>query len=234
MKEQNNHSQIKKFYDTVYYKDSSTKLTISQHLKKLARNYGLNTGDHVLDIGCGKGNWLLACSEYGIEPFGVDLSDKAIAICKSNMPEDNFFAQPAESLPFPDNKFDHVTCLGSLEHFIDQSAALKEMVRVGKNDANFLILVPNKDFLTRRFGMYSGTKQTDAREVVRTPDEWEGLFNQAGLQVVRKEKDLHVLSWQWINMDKWYLVPVRTLQALALSIWPLKWQYQIYFFLKKY
>ena len=232
-KEHIDHTRIKKFYDKIYYKDSSEKLIISQHLKKLAINCHLKADDKVLDIGCGKGNWLLACSKFGIEPFGIDLSDKAISICKANMPEDNFFAQPAESLPFPDNKFNLVTCLGSLEHFVDQLGSLQEMVRVAKSDASFIILVPNKNFLTRKLGLYSGTYQTDAREIVRTPEEWENLFRQAGLEVSKKRKDLHVLSWEWITLDKWYTVPVRSIQAILLALWPLKWQYQIYYFCKK-
>lgn len=84
---------------------------------------------------------------------GVDLSEKAITVCKTALLQGDFYSTPAEDLPFEENRFDVVTCLGSLEHFVDPGKALKEMVRVAKNDAIFLLLVPNADFLMRRLGL---------------------------------------------------------------------------------
>ena len=91
-----------------------------------------------------------------------------------------------------------------------------------------MILVPNKDFLTRRLGLYAGTRQVDAKEVVRTLEEWRALFEQAGLKVEARWKDLHVLSWRWISLGRWYRVPLRFAQAIMLAVWPLRWQYQVY------
>ena len=55
-----------------------------------------------------------------------------------------------------------------------------------------------------------------------------GMLNQAGLKVERRWRDLHVLSWDWITMRGLRRVPIRATQALALSVWPLRWQYQVY------
>jgi hypothetical protein len=107
------------------------------------------------------------------------------------------------------------------------------MARVAKKDARFVILVPNADFLTRKLKLFGGTNQKDAKEVVRTLEEWESLFEQAGLRVSRKWKDLHVLSWNWIGMNGWLRAPFRAMQALLLLIWPLRWQYQVYHLCEK-
>ena len=144
------------------------------------------------------------------------------------MPEGEFFAQPAESLPFDTGRFDLVTCLGSLEHFVDPVKSLEEMSRVAKPDAAIVILVPNKDFLTRRLGLFGGTYQTDAKEVVRTLDEWAELFNKAGLSVDGRWKDLHVLNLDWVSTGPAWSWPLRAAQALMLPLWPLSWQYQVY------
>ena len=136
-------------------------------------------------------------------------------------------------MPFEDNHFDLITCLGSLEHFLDPVAAVKEMVRVSKDHAKFIILVPNSDFLTRRLGLYKGTYQTAAREEVRTLEEWDNIFRSGGLQTIRRWKDLHMLSWGWIALGGWKRVPLRTIQALALIFWPLHWQYQVYHLLTR-
>ena len=224
-----NQKNIQKFYDTVYYKDASANVNISKHLQKLATKIDIQGKQQVLDVACGTGAWLLATQKYNIKPSGIDLSTKAIDICMKNMPNGEFHVGTAETLPFNDQQFDIVSCLGSLEHFLEPTIALEEMIRVAKDDAIFLLLVPNADFLTRRLGLYHGTHQVDAKEEVRKLQEWQNLFENAGLQVKKRWKDLHVLSWEWITASHWYHIPIRAIQAIALAIWPLKWQDQVYY-----
>ena len=135
---------------------------------------------------------------------------------------------PAETLPFNDNVFD----LGDLPRIagaLSRSiAALREIVRVAKPDAKVLLLVPNAGFLTHRLRLYGGTHQQAVRETIRSLEDWHGLFASAGLEVEQRWKDLHVLSRHWILRRPWYLIPLRLAQALALSVWPLEWQYQVY------
>lgn len=219
---------IKEFYDDVYYKKIDIRKAISPYLLRLAKKLNITTSKNVLDVACGTGEFLRGCSDLGAEVYGVDLSDNAIDACKKVLPNGEFYSCSAEKLPLGDDLFDVVTCLGSLEHFIDPVAALKEMVRVAKPGADFVILVPNKDFLTRKLGLFRGTHQVDAKEVVRTLNEWDVLFKLAGLHVDERWKDLHVLSWSWISMNGWRSVAVRGAQALALTVWPLKWQYQVF------
>jgi len=220
--------KIKAFYDTVYYKNATASGRPSHHTRQLARQLQFTPSQRVLDVACGTGEFLMACTEYSNGVAGVDLSDKAIDQCKARLPDGEFYACPAETLPFGDDRFDIVTCLGSLEHFLDPVAALKEMVRVAQPAARFVILVPNKDFLTRKLGLYGGTYQVDAMEVVRTLDEWNVLFEAAGLTVLKRWKDLHVLTWNWISANGLRKAPVRALQAMALPFWPIGWQYQVY------
>lgn len=222
------HRKIKSFYDNVYYKDASASNTPSRHHRQLAAELKVNESSHVLDVACGLGEFLAACSERGARVAGVDLSENAIGLCRTTLPDGDFHACSAERLPFDSDTFDLVTCLGSLEHFQDPKSAIEEMTRVAKADASFVILVPNKDFLTRKLGLYSGTYQVDAKEDVRTLEEWNTLFESAGLKVHKRWKDLHVLSWDWISTGNWYAAPIRAAQAAALTIWPLKWQYQVF------
>lgn len=226
----NDIEKIRRYYDEVYYKGTMHDIHISRHLRGLARYMNLRPGQEVLDVACGKGEWLAAASERGALVAGIDLSSVAIDACKAHLPDGEFHAGPAEELPFSDGRFDFVSCLGSLEHFIEPDKALCEMLRVAKPDAGFLIVVPNDGFLLRRLGLYGGTRQTDAREVVRSLDEWQRLFANAGLQVQRRWKDLHVVSLSWINAGSMLSRPIRALIALLLLILPVPLQYQVYFF----
>ena len=228
--EEIDQEEIKDFYDNVYYSEAtaSSVSRVPKHYFRLFKRLKIDRGATVLDVACGTGEWLDACASENCRISGVDLSAKAIAICKERLSEGTFYAQPAETLPFDDGSFDVITCLGSLEHFVDPVSSIKEMVRVAKADAQIILLVPNKDFLTRKLGLFGGTYQVDAKEVVRTLEAWDALFVAGGLSVTDRWKDLHVLTFDWVKKGKIYMWPFRALQALLLAVWPLRWQYQVY------
>jgi ubiquinone/menaquinone biosynthesis C-methylase UbiE len=182
----------------------------------------------LLDVACGAGQWLAAAAALGAIPAGIDISEKALDACRKSLPNSDLHCGSAEQLPFTDGYFDVISCLGALEHFLDPHMALCEMVRVAKPDAKFILLVPNLKFLSRRLGLYSGTEQADIREELRTLTQWHDLFTSAGLRVRHRWRDLHVLSPSWIFRGSFYAWPVRAAQALALPLWPLEWQYQVY------
>jgi SAM-dependent methyltransferase len=225
--------KIRDFYNQVYYKGASPNKKILLHFKRLVSKLPIQKGYRVLDVACGTGQWLLAVHDVGCHTAGIDISSKAIEVCKINLPDGEFYTGPAETLPFDDKRFNMVSCLGALEHFLDPNKALKEMVRTAKDDAFFLLLVPNAGFLTRRLGLFKGTAQLDIKEEWQTLDSWEQLFEESGLQIEKRWKDLHVLSWAWIGARNWYHVPLRALQAIALIFWPLSWQYQVYHLCRK-
>jgi hypothetical protein len=88
--------------------------------------------------------------------------------------------------------------------------------------------VPNAGFLTRRLGLYGGTQHVKAREDVLELDSWRKLFEASGLRVIARWRDLHPLSLHWIRHGNPVFWPVRAAQALALTLWPIAWQYQVY------
>jgi len=224
----NKHKQVADFYDQVYHKNSQPINAANRYLHKLAKRLSIAPGQRVLDVACGKGAWLSILYNMGLEISGLDISQNAIEACKKQMPSGQFHVGPAESMPFYNKQFDLVTCLGSLEHFLDKPKALQEMVRVTVPEGKVLILVPNSGFLTYRLGLYRGTQQQEIQEDILSLNDWDHLFTEAGLIVEDLWRDLHILNRSWILRPPIYLVPVRLLQAIALPLWPLKWQYQVF------
>jgi SAM-dependent methyltransferase len=219
---------IRDFYDNEYYANVASHAHVSWHSRRVAARLGDMSDRAVLDVACGTGEWLGCFQQQGASIAGIDLSEKAIDECRRRLPAGEFACGPAESLPFSDTRFDLVTCMGSLEHFLDKPRALAEMKRVAKPEARFLILVPNAGFLTRRLGLYGGTQQVKAREDVFDLPTWSALFESAGLQVLERWRDLHPISWSWIARGNPVTWPVRATQAMALATWPVHWQYQVY------
>jgi SAM-dependent methyltransferase len=223
------HDAIRDFYDCVYYGGRPAPAVVPGHLLRLASRFQPWREKKILDVACGAGIWLRATAALGAVPAGADISRVALDLCRDALPHAVLYCGPAEKLPFADRQFDFVSCLGALEHFLDPTTALREMVRVAKPTAQFLLLVPNADFPPLRLGLYGGTTQSSVREELRSLEGWQELFEAAGLTVVERWRDLHVLSRSWITLGPWYSWPVRLAQALALPLWPLSWQYQVYF-----
>lgn len=223
------HGDVQRYYDTEYYRDARLTGRPPWHMRRIANRLGLSPGQQVLDVACGTGAWLFELRGRGAKVAGVELSPAAAELCRQAMPDADVRVAPAEHLPFADASFDLVSCLGSLEHFLDQPAALREMLRVARPGAQFLILVPNAGFLTRRLGVYGGTQQVAIRETVRALSEWQQMFESVGLTVKARWKDLHMLNRGWLFQGRAIRMPLRWLQALALPLWPLAWQYQVYF-----
>lgn len=133
---------------------------------------GLDAGGHLLDAGCGFGQWSLAVASGYEHLTGVDVSEARVAACSrlaqlSGTTNCSFHHGELEHLPFASASFDAIVSYSVL-YFTDFERAFQELGRVlrpgGKiylstNDVGrFLIdVVENRnqaaDFHPRRYGM---------------------------------------------------------------------------------
>lgn len=111
------------------------------YIALVARRWGLDRAQTVLDVGCGVGHWGRVLSRVLPESAvvtGVDRErlwiDKATEAATADGKRWRFSYQvaSADSLPFQDGSFDLVTCQTVLIHVADPVAVLGEMVRVAR------------------------------------------------------------------------------------------------------
>lgn len=195
--------QLKSWYDRVYWSETThfrphyTYIPLIKYLKA-------QPGCRLLDIGCGGGRLLMAAHERGLAAFGVDLSSSGVILARSFAPGAHIAVGNGERLPFPDEAFDYLTCLGSLEHFSDIEAGLRKMVRVCKAGVRICIMVPNLFYLFDIIGVlktgYSRNGTFQPQEKLATLGEWKGLLESHGLTVLEVHRDKEPIDTSWRNV----------------------------------
>jgi ubiquinone/menaquinone biosynthesis C-methylase UbiE len=83
-----------------------------------------------LEVGCGTGHWLARLAAGGHRVAGLDASREMIARARTAAPDAALAHGRAESLPWPDARFDRVFCINAHHHFGDQPAFVREARRV--------------------------------------------------------------------------------------------------------
>lgn len=100
-------------------------------------------GSNILDIGCGTGHLAGELMQRGYTAWGVDLSEGMVEYAREHYNRDHFRVGDIERIPFPDNTFDAVMCLGVMEYLEKDEPALREMWRVLKPGGRAVITTPN-------------------------------------------------------------------------------------------
>jgi len=100
-------------------------------------------GSSILDIGCGTGHLAGDLMQRGYGAWGVDLSDAMVEYAREHFNRDRFRVGDIEQIPFPDNTFDAVMCLGVMEYLEKDEPALREIWRVLKPGGRAVITTPS-------------------------------------------------------------------------------------------
>ncbi len=101
------------------------------------------SGEKVLDIGCGTGNFSIKLAKRGCKVIGIDISqvmlEEAKKKAKNNNLNINFQKGNALNLDFANNSFDSVFSMTAIEFIEDLEKAFKEMKRVVKPGGKIML-----------------------------------------------------------------------------------------------
>lgn len=175
-------------YVAVVYNEHDRPLTTypQQLAQHLFERFGLKANDKLLDIGCGRGEFLRGFVDCGANGYGVDRSRVAEKYCSDA--ELRTADLENERIPYDDNFFDVVYSKSVIEHFYYPERIVQEMYRVLKPGGLAITLCPDWEFNYRiYFEDYTH----------RTP------FMQSSL------RDIHLIhGFEEVNVGRFRQLPV--------------------------
>lgn len=134
--------QKQKDYVSIMYTEEERPFTQypDQLAKYLGTKFGMKDGQKLLDVGCGRGDFLRGFIRFGLECYGVDQTDAAKKICPETEVK---VADLEQKLPYEDNTFDFVYSKSVIEHFYYPEKLATEMYRVLKPSGTLIALTPD-------------------------------------------------------------------------------------------
>ncbi len=106
---------------------------------------GVQSDDHVLDVGCGTGIVARTAAEIVGNRgavVGADINPAMLTVARRLRPGIQWREADAQALPFPDSSFDRVVCQMALMFFADRLGAVTEMARVTRPGGTVTVMTP--------------------------------------------------------------------------------------------
>lgn len=131
-----------------------------------------------LDIGCGSGVYLVELLSLGFDATGMDRSGEMLAASRKTLESEPHGSQvrlvhgDIEQLPFGNEEFDLVLCIGVMGYLLSDERAVAEMRRILKPGGFLLINLTNMYSLSDiDYHIRQGLKRILGIPVKREPDD---------------------------------------------------------------
>lgn len=155
---------LPKYYESEdYISHTDSKKTIIDKVYQVAKNYAIkrkvklvlnlvktnnlvkntksNNNPKLLDIGCGTGDFIVACNNANFNVVGVEPNKNAREITNTKLQKSN--AQIFENLTEINTKFDVITMWHVLEHVPNLTEYISQLKKLLQPNGTILIAVPN-------------------------------------------------------------------------------------------
>jgi SAM-dependent methyltransferase len=110
--------------------------------QRIARIHHIMPAARLLDIGCGRGQFLKTAQEHGYEAYGIDVSGRAVGYAREHFGV-RCDVRSLEEVSASTERFDLVTLWHVLEHFVRPLEALGQVRRILRPGGLCVIEVPN-------------------------------------------------------------------------------------------
>ena len=106
-------------------------------------------GKKVVEIGCGKGEFLSLMKKAGVDAYGIEYSDESVDYCRKNDLKVEKLYLEGEDDKISGHPFDCFFIMNFFEHLQDPNATLKSLYNNLSDSGVGLIEVPNFDMILR-------------------------------------------------------------------------------------
>lgn len=107
----------------------------------LFTRFDMQKGEKLLEIGCGRGDFLKSFQQLGADCYGLDLAESAVAQLRHLQVKKADVSK--ESFPFEANAFDFVYHKSLIEHLYSPDHLMRETYRVLRPGGRVIILTPD-------------------------------------------------------------------------------------------
>lgn len=167
--------------------------TISKKVKLVTEFLEIDSQNSILDIGCGTGDFLVACQKNGYEVNGVEPNEKPNLISKSKLEID--IHQDISEIN--SQKFDTITMWHVLEHVPNLEEYIYNLKQLLKPNGTLFVAVPNyKSFDANYYGKFWA-----AYDVPR--HLWH--FSQKSIELLFKKQQMKIVKTKPMLFDSFYV-----------------------------
>jgi SAM-dependent methyltransferase len=185
----------------------------------------LEPGKQLIDISCGQGQLVKLAQGKGVNSLGVDFSKVSVKYGKTLDPNADWLVSDGESLGLQSACADYVTHIGSLEHYQDIEAGIREIARVLKPSGLAVVMLPNTFSFFGNF-LYlikHGDVFDDGQPLQRynTRVGWKTLLENNGLLVKTVHKHEPSVPRTWPDFLWLMLHPIKLTKLFLCLLLPL-------------
>jgi SAM-dependent methyltransferase len=170
-----------------YLKDIYLRLTYDFWRRTLPK-YGISAGDvTVLECGIGPGHLFRLMEGWFPQAsfFGLDADPHTLYEVRQKNPQKLLVAASAETLPFPEKRFDFIISLHMVEHLHRPDEFLKEAVRVLRPDGILVLATPNPHGLGAKIMKSRWDSWIPEHISLQPPRKWRQLLTDNGFKILR-------------------------------------------------
>lgn len=199
-----------KIYDKSYFNNvPNTLANNNYYLSKLEKIKRLTNKENpkILDVGCGWGDFLKVLKDQKIPYLGVDVSKKAIQICKAKqlncklIQEGDLNDKLTDKISDQKNmKYDAVTMFQVIEHLKNPFPTLSSIKKLLKPGGIILLTTPNNDSPLRKIlGKYWSVYNEDSHLVFYDKKNLFNLLNKINFKSIKIRYDnIRYLSFNYV------------------------------------
>jgi len=133
-----------KDYIDIYYSNKKPKTDYPYHLiDYIIKKYKITKEMKVLDLGCGRGDFLEPFKNRGFSVYGLDLSYNCLKKLQNKGYNVKYCNFEKDKIPFTKNYFDIIFSKSVIEHIINPDNFLNEIKRILKSNGKLLIMTPD-------------------------------------------------------------------------------------------